>query len=182
LQTISHQTIKLGRGRHTSPEHGACVMELASMLAGEPFSDHPQSVSPVIASFLRSLNDRLDDERRQDLYKYAAASVGTADEPDVERARADRLLAWGDEWWDRRGRQSIVERIRRHGARQPRRPAPDAAARYAIEALGRRVSDASHCSALRLVDELIAMPISGDAMAEPGARDRGGSSLLHASG
>ena len=47
------------------------------MLAGEPFSDHPHSVCPVIGSFLRAYNDRIDDRRRQDLYAYAAAVVGS---------------------------------------------------------------------------------------------------------
>jgi len=32
-------------------------MELASMLAGEPFSDHPDSVCPTIAGFLRAYNE-----------------------------------------------------------------------------------------------------------------------------
>jgi hypothetical protein len=52
-------------------------MELASMLAGEPFSDHPQSVCPVIGTFLRTYNDAIDDEGRQDLYEYASLAVGT---------------------------------------------------------------------------------------------------------
>jgi hypothetical protein len=43
-------------------------MELASMLAGEPFSDQPKSVCPVVAAFLRGYNDAVDDETRQDLY------------------------------------------------------------------------------------------------------------------
>src|SRR5437764_4983871 len=73
----SHQTIRLGRGKHASPDEGACVMELASMLAGEPFSDHPESVCPVISTFLRSYNDAVDDRRRQDLYAYAARAVGS---------------------------------------------------------------------------------------------------------
>jgi hypothetical protein len=74
----SHQTVTLGRGRHSDPSKGACVMELASMLAGERFSDHPRSVCPVIGRYLRGLNDGLDDERRQDLYGLAAAVVGTS--------------------------------------------------------------------------------------------------------
>jgi hypothetical protein len=74
----SHQTVILGRGRHSDPSKGACVMELASMLAGERFSDHPRAVCPVIGRYLRALNDGLDDERRQDLYALAAAVVGTA--------------------------------------------------------------------------------------------------------
>jgi hypothetical protein len=74
----SHQTVTLARGRHSDPSKGACVMELASMLAGERFSDHPRSVCPVIGRYLRTLNDGLGDERRQDLYALAAAVVGTA--------------------------------------------------------------------------------------------------------
>lgn len=73
----SHQTVRLSAGKHHSPDDGACVMELASMLAGEKFSDHPRSVCPVLAVVLRGYNDGADDERRQDLYRYAAEVVGT---------------------------------------------------------------------------------------------------------
>jgi len=83
----SHQTIRLSRGRHASPDDGACVMELASMLAGEPFSDQPVSVCPVIGAFLRTYNDGVDDERRQDLYPYAALVVGTRGGPELVRRR-----------------------------------------------------------------------------------------------
>ena len=60
--------IGLSRGNHQSPAQGLCVMELASLLAGEPFSDHPASVCPVIGSLMRAYNDAVDDDRRQDLY------------------------------------------------------------------------------------------------------------------
>src|SRR6201994_5136209 len=96
MPPVSYQTIKLSRGRHSSPEHGACVMELASMLAGEGFTDHPRSVSRPIASFLRGYNDLLDDRRRSDLYRYAAQTVGSAAPRPVEEARVARLVAWGD--------------------------------------------------------------------------------------
>lgn len=89
--TTTYQTVRLSRGRHASPEDGACVMELASMLAGEPFGDHPQSVCPVIAAFLRVYNDAVDDERRQDLYAYAAKVVGSRAGGEVTAARAARL-------------------------------------------------------------------------------------------
>src|SRR5690349_12927220 len=52
LSMTSFQTVHLKRGRHLSPDHGVCVMELASMLSGERFTDRPRSVSPVIAAFL----------------------------------------------------------------------------------------------------------------------------------
>jgi hypothetical protein len=67
-------------------------MELASMLAGEPFSDRPRNASPVIGAFLRTYNDGLDDERRQDLYPLASLIVGSARRRSVERERASRCL------------------------------------------------------------------------------------------
>ena len=94
MSPVTYQTIKLGKGKHVSAEEGACVMELASMLAGEPFSDHPASVCPVIGSFLRAYNDSIDDRRRQDLYAYAARAVGTRAGIAVQRERADRLSDW----------------------------------------------------------------------------------------
>ena len=78
MRKVSHQTIRLAKGKHQSAEQGACVMELASMLAGEPFSDHPHAVSQPLAAFLRRYNDLIDDRRREDLYPYASEAVGTA--------------------------------------------------------------------------------------------------------
>ena len=77
MTQASHQTVRLSQGKHRDPDHGACVMELASMLAGEPFSDRPRCVDPVIAGFLRTYNDGIDERRRQDLYPLAAEVVGT---------------------------------------------------------------------------------------------------------
>ena len=51
MSPVTYQTIKLGKGKHSSPDDGACVMELASMLAGESFTDHPSSVCPVRVCF-----------------------------------------------------------------------------------------------------------------------------------
>lgn len=88
--TTSFQTVRLARGQHRSPAEGACVMELASMLAGERFSDRPRCVDPVLAAYLRALNDRLDAKRRRDLRPYAAAVVGTAGDRRATRARRRR--------------------------------------------------------------------------------------------
>jgi hypothetical protein len=63
----SYQTVRLARGRHSSRHAGVCLMELASMLAHEPFSDRAVSISATIGAFLRTYNDGLDDDRRQDL-------------------------------------------------------------------------------------------------------------------
>src|SRR5262249_56995661 len=112
MPPINYQTIKLSRGRHSSPEHGACVMELASMLAGEGFTDHPRSVSRPIASFMRGYNDLLDDRRRADLYRYAAQTVGTAGSPPVEDPRGARPPP------------RAPERRQRRPARPPTAPLP----------------------------------------------------------
>ena len=62
------------------------------MLAGEPFTDRPATVCPIVAAFLRAYNDAVDDRRRQDLYPYASAAVGTRASRDVLRRRAERCL------------------------------------------------------------------------------------------
>jgi hypothetical protein len=97
MPELFHQTVRLSRGRHSSPVSGMCVMELASTLAGEPFSDHPQAVCPVIGAFLRTYNDRVDDAARQDLIPFAAEVVGTRADAHVERLRAQTLVAWAIE-------------------------------------------------------------------------------------
>jgi hypothetical protein len=93
----SHQTVRLSPGKHETPDGGMCVMELASALAGEPFSDSPQAVSRVIVGLLREYNDAVDDDRRQLLIPYAALSVGTRAPARVERARARRCLQWANQ-------------------------------------------------------------------------------------
>jgi hypothetical protein len=91
---ISHQTVRLERGRHTTPDEGMCVMELASVLAGEPFSDRPHAVCPVIGAVLRAYNDRVEPDRRQALIPYASEIVGTRAGRALERERAARCVSW----------------------------------------------------------------------------------------
>src|SRR5580704_14580733 len=91
---ISHQSVRLGPGRHPRPGKVVCVMELASMLAGERFGDRPLSVCPVIGAILRTYNDNVDDRRRQDLYRFAADAVDTRRDYRVQRRRADAALDW----------------------------------------------------------------------------------------
>jgi hypothetical protein len=94
MTLLNHQTVTIGRGHHASPALGACVVELASMLAGERFSDHPRSVCPAIAGFLRTYNDLLPEGEQDELYAYAAVIVGTAAPRRVHRARAAHILRW----------------------------------------------------------------------------------------
>jgi hypothetical protein len=167
----SHQTIKLSKGKHAAPTEGACVMELASMLAGEPFSDRPATACPVIGGFLRAYNDRIDDERRQDLYRYAAEVVGTRGSADVERARERRCLEWAEE--RKRERARLLRLVTRSApAVVDRRLGLDAAGTYAARSI-RRHTDRSHAAALALIDELIAMGPSAAASSQQGASATG---------
>jgi hypothetical protein len=153
MGSVTYQTIKLSKGKHRSPEDGACVMELASMLAGEQFTDHPASVCPVISALLRSYNDSIDDRRRQGLYAYAAKVVGSRASLAVERARADRLTAWTHERRPpRRSRWMVSGRLR---AFTPDPPVHILAAR-AVQALSTH-DDRTHSEVLTLVDELLAI-------------------------
>jgi hypothetical protein len=128
-------------------------MELASMLAEEPFSDHPPSVCPVIAAFLRVYNDALGDDRRQELYEYASRVVGSRAGEEVTALRAAHL----------------AERTRQMRKARRRWPlglgfllgvwwtpgfSPDAS--FAVSELIQR-GDEGHRAALALVDELLAI-------------------------
>ena len=152
MARVTHQTIQLSKGKHSSPEEGACVMELASMLGGEPFSDHPRSVCPVIAAVLRRYNDALDDWRRQDLYAYAAKVVGSRGNARIERMRTDYLRSWIS---DRSPR-------RRHRWLRPAyllgvaEPSVDVLAERAVRKISRH-DERMHLSMLELVDELLAL-------------------------
>jgi len=151
MGSVTYQTIRLSKGKHRSAEDGACVMELASMLAGEQFTDHPVSACPVVAALLRSYNDAIDDHRRQDLYAYASRVVGSRASLAVERARADRLTAWTHERRPpRRTRWLMPGRLR---AFAPDPPVHILAAR-AVQALPAH-NERTHAEVLALVDELL---------------------------
>jgi hypothetical protein len=153
------QTVRLGKGSHKSPASGACVVELASMLAGERFSDHPRTVCPVIAGFLRTYNDLLAPSERDHLYPVAALVVGSASTRSVRRLRTVRLLEWAG---------------MRDAARPPRRFAPlPARDQIVVAAAGiafRLRSDRRAGAVAELVRELVAI---GDSSRHEGAWSHG---------
>ena len=157
---VSYQTIKLSKGKHSIPEDGACVMELASMLAGEPFTDHPASVCPVIGSFLRSYNDSIDDARRQCLYEYASKVVGSRGSQRTQQARAERLAQWAER--DAPHPADVVPVARRCArsaacaGRPPMRSAPMPCTRCA------GTPTQTHAAVLSLIDELLAIGVRDD--------------------
>jgi hypothetical protein len=141
----SHQTMRLSAGRHRSPSAGACVMELASMLAEEPFSDRSGTVSPVVGAFLRTYNDGVGDGRRQDLIPIAPLIVGSAGSRALEDERAARCLRFA--------RELVVALPRGRAALGM--ATPEAAGTWAaLAALRGGVDDRRHGRVLAFVREL----------------------------
>jgi hypothetical protein len=66
----------LSRGKHRTPKRGACFMELASLLAGEPWSDHPACTHPLLAQLARHVNDLTTDDGRRLLTPLIPSVVG----------------------------------------------------------------------------------------------------------
>jgi hypothetical protein len=163
-RAISHQNVRLGPGRHPRPGKVVCVLELASMLAGDRFGDRPVSVCPVIGAILRAYNDNVDDRRRQDLYRFAADAVGTRRDYRVQRLRADAAIDWA------------LVRYRERGGTLLAPPDPeglrDEIGYYVVGALhGRgRWSDDEHASMIALLENLIEIdrePALDALLAEP---------------
>jgi hypothetical protein len=132
-------------------------MELASMLAGEPFSDHPPSVCPVIAAFMRVYNDAVDDDRRQDLYGYASKVVGSRAGEDTTSARAAHLAERAREMRKARRRWPLGVGFL-IGLWWTPGFTPDAS--FAVSEFVQRGDD-GHRAALGLVDELLAIGSDG---------------------
>ena len=91
---IAGRRVRLAPGRHATPREGACVVELASLIAREEFSDRPVCVCPVIGAFLRGWNDRTAYADRQRLLPYAQRIVGTRGSSRLTRERRDMCLEW----------------------------------------------------------------------------------------
>jgi hypothetical protein len=91
---VNLESVRLDPGAHRSPREGVCLMELASLLAKEPFSDRPRCVCVVIAAFLRGWNDRSGHAQRQDLRPYAGRAIGSRARRSVTHRRRDVCLIW----------------------------------------------------------------------------------------
>ena len=109
--------ITIDAERHPRRGTRLTVMELAAWLAGEPHTDEPSSVSPVLQSFCLHLGRGLDDARRQELKHVAIRLVGTAERsPEPDRVRAWMLTDWlvrrhAPPWLRRAGLTESADRL-----------------------------------------------------------------------
>lgn len=97
--TIIHpealDTIVLEHGSHGSRSEGMCLLEAVAYVAGEPHSDNPECVCPVLAAFGRAWNDALNDaERDRILRPFVPLLVGTRSSPKVQDQRAFMAADW----------------------------------------------------------------------------------------
>jgi hypothetical protein len=83
----------LSRGKHRNPRRGACFMELASVLAGERWSDHPSCTHPLLAQLARQVNDNSSDVERQHLARLIPSVVGRRGDDDTWLAVAVAVAA-----------------------------------------------------------------------------------------
>lgn len=75
--------IPLSSGAHASPDEGLCAMELVALMAGLPHSDKPDCTCPMIAGYVRRLNDYLGDDR-ESLRPYLPMLIGTVSNEHIQ--------------------------------------------------------------------------------------------------
>ncbi|MDX6273052.1 MAG: hypothetical protein QOJ92_262, partial [Frankiales bacterium] len=117
VHTINLDTLVLERGCHATPDEGMCLIESASVFNGDPkMSDQTPCVSPVLRHFGITLNDRLDDTRRQQLKRFVpllpGTNTGAAD--DAKRramARCFLLEQALPEWLRLANREDLADRV-----------------------------------------------------------------------
>jgi hypothetical protein len=116
MTAVDLSAMHLDAGGHSNPADGHCLLEVVSMLAGQPFNDHPPCVSPVLRSYGIALNDRWNDEQRQKLLPYAPRLLNTAgDGQDVARfyLALDWLIrTYTPAWLDLAGLGEVAAELR----------------------------------------------------------------------
>jgi hypothetical protein len=81
------QLPQLDSGAHEEGSGSMCAMEMVAYMERLPHSDAPECTCPVLASYVRTLNDNMNDEQRQKLLPILPMLVGTVnDDLVVKRA------------------------------------------------------------------------------------------------
>src|ERR1043166_1619689 len=96
LPLLGLNGITLRSGAHHDREEGGCAMEAAAWMGGEPHSDKPKCVCPVIGAFMRSWNDglRTDEDRNRILKPLLPLTIGTRATQEVEKRRSQLAYDW----------------------------------------------------------------------------------------
>ena len=71
------QLPQLESGAHEEGSGSLCAMEMVAYMERLPHSDTPVCTCPVLASYVRTLNDNMSDEHRQKLLPILPMLVGT---------------------------------------------------------------------------------------------------------
>jgi hypothetical protein len=97
VKQLTLENIKLSHGAHLPEDEAFCLMEAVSYFAGEPLSDAPKCVCPVLATFGRRLNDWFTsadaDSGRQVLVPFIPGLMNTAGDSHA-LWRVDHLIGW----------------------------------------------------------------------------------------
>ncbi|HLI38102.1 MAG TPA: hypothetical protein VKV80_12310 [Streptosporangiaceae bacterium] len=173
--SIDLDTIRLRPGLHRDRQEGLCLMEAVAWFAGEPHTDRPACVSPLLAAAGRTLNDELPDARRQELVPLIPRLAWTAGDGLDERRGYMALdwvvRVWAPAWLD--GAGLTVQAAALRSLRPVTGRAAVAAARVALE-----VQQAA--SAARAAAWAAAGDTAGDAArdaARDAVRDAGGNAV-----
>ena len=95
MTTINIDTIELAKGSHSKSDGEMCLLEAVAYIAGEPWTDRPQCVDPVLGAFGRAWNDALPDDKRTELLRpFIPRLIGTRSTPDIQDARAFMAADW----------------------------------------------------------------------------------------
>jgi hypothetical protein len=145
-------------------------MELVSVLNGEPWTDHPRCVDPVLAAVARTVNDAVAAPARERLVALAPQMIDTAPSTEESAARLvarcaehalkrpphDPSLRYELEWDLRAARRGLMRAGHRGPPRRRRRWA-DLVERYRkrhhAEQAAARVTFAVRASAAHSTDE-----------------------------
>ncbi len=84
---------ELKTGAHKNLKEGACIMELVSYIANEPWSDRPKCACPILTEYAIRINDRFNDEHRQLLKPLIPLLLNTKENDATQIARK-RLMRW----------------------------------------------------------------------------------------
>jgi hypothetical protein len=117
-EVMMNWNLRIGSHEPEQIEAGhACLLEATAYVAGEPLSDHPDCVCPVLAAFGRAWNDSLQNDAERDrlLKPLIPRLIGTKSTPAAEERRSYMALDWlirvhTPTWLDR------VESLRPHAS------------------------------------------------------------------